>query len=435
MDMTLEDRPLRLLSIITGVVFLAELGIMFVLPEFVGGSRLLAGLIDAVLLSGIMFSVLYRFVFQPLITKTNDLKKFKLALDNSSDQVVITDPEGIVIYANPAVEKITGYKPEEAIGKKSGSLWKTPMPTEYYKDLWHTIKEEKKTFTSEIQNKRKNGELYTAVISISPVFGNDGSLLFFVGIERDVTKEREVDKAKSEFISLASHQMRTPLTAVNWYSEMILDEDAGKLTKKQKEYFQEIYEAGRKMNDIIKSFLHILRLESGTIVTNPVPVDLREVLKATLSESKLDIERKKLKIVERYQEQLPPFKSDADLVHVILQNLVSNAVKYTPEKGEVAISLEKTTAGSVVYGKTATEDSVVVRVQDTGIGIREADHEKIFTKFFRTESARRWDPNGNGIGLYMTYKMVTFIGGTIWFDSKEGQGTTFYVLLPLDGKK
>ncbi|MCR4279306.1 MAG: PAS domain S-box protein, partial [Candidatus Zambryskibacteria bacterium] len=191
----------------------------------------------------------------------NELKKFKLALDNTSDQVVITDSEGVVMYANAAVVKITGYTPEEAIGKKSGVLWKSPMPTEYYQNMWHTIKEEKKTFIGEIQNKRKSGELYIAMLTISPVLDTEGNVIFFVGVERDITKEREVDKAKDEFISLASHQMRTPLTAINWYTEMLLHGDAGELNAKQGDYFKEIHAAGQQMNDIIKSFLHILRLE------------------------------------------------------------------------------------------------------------------------------------------------------------------------------
>ncbi len=145
------------------------------------------------------------------------LEKFKPAVDNTSDMVVIADPQGTVIYGNKAVEIVTGYKPEEAIGKKSGSLWKSPMPQEFYKTLWDTISNQKKTFTSEIENKRKNGQVYTSKISISPVLNKVGQVQFFVAVEHDITREKEIDKAKTQFVSLASHQLRTPLsTIIRW---------------------------------------------------------------------------------------------------------------------------------------------------------------------------------------------------------------------------
>jgi signal transduction histidine kinase len=229
--------------------------------------------------------------------------------------------------------------------------------------------------------------------------------------------------------------MRTPLTAINWYSEMLLGGDAGKLSAKQKDYFKEINIAGRKMNEIIKSFLHILRLETGTVTSNPVPVSLVDIARTTIKELQLEIEKKHLRIIEHYEESLPPVKVDVELIRVVLQNLISNAAKYTSEKGEVTISLSTVKQGSSVGAGTVSQDSLLVGVHDTGIGISADDHDKIFGKFYRTDSAKRWDPNGNGLGLYMTRKMVDIIGGTIWFDSKEGEGTTFYVLLPVGEKK
>ena len=122
----------------------------------------------------------------------NDLEKFKLAVDNTSDMVLITDPEGIVLYGNKAVEKVTGYTSKEALGEKSGTLWKKPMSPEYYQILWDTIKNKKKTYTGEIQNKRKSGEIYTAILNISPILDNNGEIIYFVAIERDISKEKEI---------------------------------------------------------------------------------------------------------------------------------------------------------------------------------------------------------------------------------------------------
>ncbi|HUY05600.1 MAG TPA: HAMP domain-containing sensor histidine kinase, partial [Candidatus Paceibacterota bacterium] len=242
------------------------------------------------------------------------------------------------------------------------------------------------------------------------------------------------DTAKNEFISLASHQMRTPLTAINWYSEMLLGGDAGELNAKQKEYFNAIYAAGQQMNEIIKTFLHILRLEAGSIAMNAVPVDLSGMVRSTIEESGLAIDKKHLRVSEQVQEALPLPKVDPELARVILQNLISNAVKYTPEKGEVTVSLEKVAQGSSIAGRTAAADSVLVSVRDTGIGIAEADRDKISTKFFRAENAKTWDPNGNGLGLYMTDRMIRTARGALWFTSEVGKGTTFYALLPIGGE-
>src|SRR3989339_109149 len=151
----------------------------------------------------------------------NDLEKFKLAVDSASDHIVITDAEGIVLYGNEAMEKITGYTLKESLGKKAGSLWRKPMEQKYYDNLWAKIKKERKAFVGEITNIRKSGEEYEATIYISPVLDKRGQVVYFVGIERDITKEKQIDRVKTEFVSLASHQLRTPLSVVSWYLEMI----------------------------------------------------------------------------------------------------------------------------------------------------------------------------------------------------------------------
>jgi len=370
---------------------------------------------------------------QKLRESTEELKKFKMAVEAASDQIILTDSDGTIIYVNKGAESFTGYSREETIGKKA-SLWGGQMPQGFYDEMWKTIREDKKPFSAELVNRRKDGRRYDAEIHISPILDEAGEVRYFIGVERDITKAKEIDTAKNEFISLASHQMRTPLTAINWYSEMLLGGDAGELNAKQKEYFNAIYAAGQQMNEIIKTFLHILRLEAGSIAMNAVPVDLSGMVRSTIEESGLAIDKKHLRVSEQVQEALPLPKVDPELARVILQNLISNAVKYTPEKGEVTVSLEKVAQGSSIAGRTAAADSVLVSVRDTGIGIAEADRDKISTKFFRAENAKTWDPNGNGLGLYMTDRMIRTARGALWFTSEVGKGTTFYALLPIGGE-
>ena len=365
----------------------------------------------------------------------NDLEKFKLAVDNASDQVVIADVEGVVVYGNRAIERITGFKPEEAIGKKAGVLWKTPMPIEYYQNLWDVIKNQKKTFISEIQNKRKNGELYIANISISPVLDDENKVIYFVAIEHDITKEKEIDKAKTEFVSLASHQLRTPLSAINWYTEMLLAGDAGKINGDQKKYLLEVATGNRRMVDLVDALLNVSRLDLGTFMIEPKNINVIEMAKSVVGELKPQIIEKKLNLEEFYADNIGDFNADEKLLRMILQNLLSNAVKYNSTNGLVKITISIIKKDESFGEKITEEDSLAFSVSDSGIGITNNQQEKIFSKLFRADNARESDAEGTGLGLYIVKSIIDQSGGKVWFNSVEGKGTTFYIVFPLDGMK
>lgn len=353
----------------------------------------------------------------------NDLEKFKMAVDNVSDHIVITDPEGIVLYGNKVVEKITGYTLKEALGRKAGSLWRKPMAQEYYEKLWLTIKTSKKPFFGQITNVRKNGEEYEASISISPVLNNSGKVIYFVGIERDITQEKAIDRAKTEFVSLASHQLRTPLSTINWYAEMLLNGDAGKLQPEQTNYLEEIYRGNQRMVDLVNSLLNVSRMELGTFVVDPVDCDLKEIVDEVIKELTPRIKTKKQKFNLEYDVSLSPMKLDKKLMHMVLENLLSNAVKYTPEKGQIGMLIGK------------NKNNLEIKVSDTGMGIPFSQQDKIFTKLFRADNVRTTDAEGTGLGLYLVKNILEHSGGKINFVSQENKGTTFTVILPLSGMK
>ncbi len=365
----------------------------------------------------------------------NDLEKFKLAVENASDQIVITDPEGIVIFGNNAVEKITGYKPEEALGKKAGVLWKSPMPKSYYENLWDTIKVHKRVFISEIRNKRKSGDFYTAIVSISPVFNSNGDIIYFVAIERDITKEKEVDKAKTEFVSLASHQLRTPLSAINWYTEMLLAEDAGAINEEQKKYLEEVATGNKRMVNLVDDLLNVSRLDMGTFIIESKPINLKDLINSVLDESKSQIIKRGLVIEDDIDENIGEFSADEKLLRMIFQNLLSNAIKYTEIKGRVKICIEKKKKGDEFGHKKLDEDSLVFFVEDSGMGIPIYQQDKIFQKLFRADNAKESETEGTGLGLYVIKSIVDKAGGEIWFKSEENKGTTFYVSFPISGMK
>ncbi len=353
------------------------------------------------------------------------LEKFKLAVDNASDHIVITDNEGLILYANQAVERITGYTRSEIIGQKAGSKenWGGLMDTNLYRKLWKTIKTNKKNFSGDIKNKRKDGTEYDAWASISPVLNRDKKVIFFVGIERDITQEKNIDRAKTEFVSLASHQLRTPLSAINWYAEMLLNGDAGKISTEQKDYLREIYTGNQRMIELVNSLLNVSRLELGTFMVNPKLTNIYKLSDLIIKELSPKIRKRSIKFTKNYDPKLPKIMLDQELMIMIFQNLLSNAVKYTPARGKINLSIKK-------YSKT-----FLIKVQDTGYGIPKTQQSKIFSKLFRADNIREKDTEGTGLGLYIIKSIVDNSRGRIWFDSEVNKGSTFYVEMPLSGMK
>lgn len=250
----------------------------------------------------------------------------------------------------------------------------------------------------------------------------DGNIEGVIIAFRDVTREKEIDRAKDELISLASHQLRTPLSIVKWSAGRLIKR-ADALAKEEKQSLLDIYATNERMIKLVNALLDVSRLELGTFIVQPEPLILRSISESILSELRPQIELKEIKVKEEYSENLPWMETDPKLVRIVFQNLLSNAVKYTPEKGVIQISLSH-----------ERPEEVLLTVADTGYGIPLKDQAKIFTKMFRADNAKEADPDGTGLGLYIVKLVLDEMGGRIWFTSAENQGTTFYVILPVMGK-
>lgn len=368
---------------------------------------------------------------------TDDLAKFKLAADSANDQIVITDAHGTVLYANKATETITGFSTAEIIGKKVGSreLWGGIMPREFYAGLWRTIKDEKKVFRGVIKNRRKSGEEYYAYGTISPILDEKGDVAFFVAIEHDATEERRIDQAKTEFVSLASHQLRTPLSAINWFTEMLISGDAGDLSPEQKKYVTEVYSSSRRMADLIDALLDVSRIDLGTFVAEPSDVKVCDIASGVLTDLRGLIEKKRIAVENGCPDDTAPVVADPKHLTMIIQNLLSNAVKYTPEGGRVGLRTALLKAGEMWGGRAAEADSLAISVADSGYGIPNSAKDKVFTKLYRADNVRVLETDGTGLGLYIVKAITEHSGGEIWFSSEEGKGTEFFVLLPLEGMR
>lgn len=347
-----------------------------------------------------------------------DLEKFKLAVDNASDHIVITDPDGVILYANRAVEKITGYSHSEVIGNKP-SLWGKQMPEEFYNNLWKTIKEEKTNFIGELNNRRKNGEIYVAEASISPILNSNNKVIFFVGIERDITLLKEISDAKTEFVSVASHQLRTPLTGIKWLTEIMLKNRENNLTEKQKEILKDINLSNDRVIKLVNDLLSVSRIETGSKTLSLKEVEIATLINEVMDSLKPIAEKTSvdlnsaISLPEDYKITI-----DEDKIRQVMNNLISNAIKYSkPKDAKVDILAE------------IKNNEFIFSVKDNGIGIPVKDQRHVFEKFFRADNALLSQTEGTGLGLYIVRSYIESHGGRIWFESEENKGTTFYFSL------
>ena len=352
-----------------------------------------------------------------------DLEKFKLALDNASDAVIISDKDGQTLYINQAVEMISGYNKSEILGTKAGKIWGNLMSSDYYQSMWKVIKTEQKNFLGQITNKRKNGEIYDSLVSISPVIDRDGQVEFFVSIERDITREKNIDKAKTEFVSIVSHQLRTPLSSIKWYAEMLLAGDCGQLSREQINVVKEMYDSNQRMLNLINSLLNVSRLDFGDFAIDPQPNDIKLIADSVIKELRPIINEKKIRFSCKYAEKLPLINLDAQLIRIVFQNILSNAFKYTPTGGSVSLTVR------------LLAKNLLVDIKDSGYGIPRNQQDKIFNKFFRADNVKKMDVGGTGLGLYIVKSILDLSGGKISFKSTKTVGTVFTFSIPLVGMK
>ena len=352
--------------------------------------------------------------------EVQNVRKFQKAVDSSTEAVSITKPDGAIIYVNPAWVTLNGYTAAEAMGRNPRMLKSGDSKSEVFIAMWEKIRAGLTYRTEDIVNKRKDGTTYLAELSIFPISEGEQTL-FYVSLCQDISLRKEIDRAKTEFVSLASHQLRTPLSAIRWYSEMLLSKYVGELNEKQKQYVKEIYAGNLRMVELVNALLNVSRLDLGTFAIEPEDVSLVEICESVLSELMPQL-TEKTQVVERIFANAPAvYRADPKLVRIIFQNFLSNSVKYTQAGGHIAVEI------------STKQNMLYIRVADNGYGIPKSQHSKMFQKLFRADNVRQKDTEGTGLGMYIVKAIVEASGGQLSFDSEENKGTTFHVLLPLSG--
>lgn len=354
-------------------------------------------------------------------------EKYRMMFDGAADAVFVADVEGNFIEVNKNALSITGYSEKDLLKMNYLQIY---MRDDMAKcqEQFRTALQKRFCFVENVNIAKKNGESVPVDISMS-VFEYSGKQ-FLQLIMRDVSERiaiqrhhTEIDHIKSQFINVVSHQLRTPLNSVRWNLEVLLNGDLGKMKVEQVKFLKTIYLNNQNIINIISDLFLALEIEEGKVSLEKEIVNLDVIFKhiSELMKNNISIKNLKLNIVKPQKPQILNIEADSDKLTQVFSRLVDNAVKYTKEGGEINVEFEQ------------VNHDVVVRIADTGIGIPKKEQETIFSKFFRASNAAVMYPNASGLGLFISKKIIEAHGGKIWFESKEGKGTTFYISLPGSG--
>lgn len=352
-------------------------------------------------------------------TLAEEKAKDEALLESIGEGLVAVDNDRRIMVINTVAADMLGWESKELIGKEI-----TDLPLQ--DDAGTPVAFERRPTTRALATGqavkdtfyfvRKDRTRFPLAITATPI-KLAGEIIGLIEIIRDVTHEKEIDRAKTEFVSLASHQLRTPITAIHWYAEMLLAEEVGTLNAKQREYLAEIQHGNQRMIELVNTLLSVSRIELGGFGVQPGPTDVAAIADEVLKEFRVQISEKKLLLTRSYGADVPSIVSDPKMVRIIFENLLANAVTYTPATGKIFVTVNKSSTG------------VTIEIRDNGYGIPQNAQSKIYTKLFRAENAQAIKPDGTGLGLYITKSVVGALGGTISYTSKEGEGTAFTVNL------
>lgn len=347
----------------------------------------------------------------------HDLRRFKIAVEESTDAIIMTTGDTRILYANPAWEALTGYSLDEVRGKKANILKTEKTPGDVHRTLGQALHDGISFYSDAFVNRRKDGSEYFAMLSIYPVYDDEEEVLFWVGVQTDITERKKVKRLQSDFVSLASHQLRTPLSAVRLTLGTLLRKLKGPLTSEQEEFITGAQEYAMRMAETIRTLLSVSLVEEGKAELDCEDVAISAMLEKVRTSHAAECVQKGQTFSLQCPENLT-CRTDPGTLTEIIDILISNAIQYTPAGGSIDITAQ------------AQEDGIRIAVRDTGIGIAKREQGKLFSKFFRTEKALRHRPDGLGLGLYLAHTFATLLGGSLSIESTEDKGSIFALRLP-----
>lgn len=360
------------------------------------------------------------------IKTEQERNKIQAILSSIGDAVFVIDLDEKILMFNSIAEKLSGYTSDEAIGKPYKNILKFILEKDNSineKFVLDAINSGKISYmTNHTLLINKHGKKIPVADSASPLKNKNGKIIGCVVVFHDVTKERQLAKMKDEFLNIAAHDLRTPMTAIKGYVDMMLNGDFGKLPKELEDPLKETQGSSERLIRLVNDFLTSSRIERGKITIQPKEIDIVPILQSLTNQIKPIAEKKGLQFnVSNIPEKMIVF-TDPDKIQQVITNLLDNAIKYTRE-------------GSVSFDIEQHNNEVIFSIIDTGKGVSEEKQENLFTKYYQVSGGRdkvvEGQGTGLGLGLYISRLIVEGSGGKIWVESREGHGSKFSFSLPL----
>jgi len=354
--------------------------------------------------------------------RTKELEKEKdktrATLVSLSDGLIVFDKEKKIALINPAAEIILGLKESQIINKKIDKVPGFPNLDRLYKVLGRRIEWTDKKYELVLEKPLK-GFFQVSIARVTV----EKEVVGLMVVLHDVTRDKEIDRMKNEFISISAHQLRTPLSAIKWTLRMLLRGDMGRINREAMAYIKRINEANDRMVNLINDLLNVSRIEEGRFIYNKKSIAIPGMVKKIVSSLTAITSEKRIKIsLSLPKRPLPKLLLDVEKMEQAIQNVIDNAVRYSASGSEIAIRVKQVKEGVAKF--------IQIEVEDHGIGITAKDQEHLFGKFFRGENAVRTQTEGSGLGLFIVKNVIEAHGGKAWLDSRTNEGTTFYIKLP-----
>ncbi|MDZ7372606.1 MAG: cell wall metabolism sensor histidine kinase WalK [candidate division KSB1 bacterium] len=351
-----------------------------------------------------------------IITERN---KNEAMLRHLADGVIVTDLHGNIMAIGAELERRLGVRAEEVRGKPLAELWNNRRLLRLIQRVARAPKV--RSLSTEIVDRcGQEWGLRTFECKAAPVLTAENEKIGVVTIVRDVTREREADRLKTELVSMVAHELRSPLTSIRGFSELLLHADADR--EQIQQYAAVIHEETVRLTELVNKFLDISRLESGRLEPRWEPVDLAEVVTTVLANHSTLAEAKEIQVHWEHRDNLPRIEGDKQMLTQVVLNLYSNAVKYSPPGRQIWLDVRR-------QGR-----EMVLTVQDEGVGIPKKDLPHIFRKFYRGSNVSLAEDGsqGSGLGLALVARIVELHRGRILVRSSEGKGTIFRIYFPLE---
>jgi len=345
-------------------------------------------------------------------TAEDEKDKASAVVANLSDGLIVLDKEKKVFLVNPRAEEFLSVTSKKMFGKKISELEENERMGPLSKLLKEGLEN---VFRKEINF----GVTLTLEVTTERMKIREKELGEMI-VLHDITREKTIERMKTEFVSLSAHQLRTPLAAIKWTIQMLLDGDIGEITPEQREIIEKTQKSNERMIGLINDLLDVTRIEEGRYLYKPILSDLGSVVRFVINSQEDELKRKGLKLeFSKPRDNLSRVMVDVEKMRVVVQNLLENAIKYTPSGGKIKVSLKD--------NKTEIE----FKIEDSGVGIPEDQQGRVFAKFFRGANVIRMETEGSGLGIFISKNIVEAHGGKMWFESKEGKGATFYFTIPV----